>query len=250
MSAFPNAVEIRTLRLSETDPLDWAAVLDAEEEARASRYCVPDDRDRFRLGRGLLRTMLGFALGLAPGSFVFRTDRHGKPILPKPTGLAFNVSHSGDLVCVALGEAASIGVDVERRRSDIDPMALGFHVLTENELRSLEAADDRHAAFFDFWVLKEALLKGIGTGLLKDPRTIEISHGPGGRPLVRSAGTGPDVTQNWQFGPIAVPDGYHGALAFLPSDSMRIDASATGLEGRRTFEPQDRAPTLGVAGLP
>jgi 4'-phosphopantetheinyl transferase len=217
MNCVVDRIEIHTLRLSQTDLGDWTECLDASEEARAGRYVKPADRDRFRLGRGLLRTMLGKALGIAPGRLAFRADRHGKPILPAPCPLAFNVSHSGDLACVALGEAASIGIDIERRRQDFDPMALGFHVLTARELRDLELAEDRFFAFFEAWVRKEAMLKGIGTGLLKDPREIEISHGADGPRITHAANGGPDPTQGWQLRSIALPDDYHGALAVLHS---------------------------------
>lgn len=217
MSALLDRIELRTLHLSQTDEREWTGCLDAEEEARAQRYLKPDDRGRFRLGRALLRTMLGKALGVRPDSLSFRADRQGKPILPVPSAVAFNVSHSGDLVCAAVGEAASIGVDVERRRHDFDPMALGFHILAARELGDLAAADDRFTAFFDAWVVKEALLKGIGTGFLKDPRELEIRHGPDGLRVVHAAGAGPNPAAGWQIRPLALPGGYHGALAALPA---------------------------------
>ncbi|KQT68980.1 MULTISPECIES: 4'-phosphopantetheinyl transferase family protein [unclassified Aureimonas] len=215
MRPLPERIEIRTLRLSDSDPAHWAEALCEEERARAARYVRPEDRDRFRLGRGLLRTLLGAALGLAPAAVPLRANAFGKPVLGLPEGPAFNVAHSGDLVCVALGEARALGIDVERHRDDFDPQALGLHVLTEAEQRALARSDDPHRAFLRAFVLKEALLKGIGTGLLRDPRSVEITHGPDGRRIGPAEGE-PDVWEGWIFGDLEGLPGYHGAWALLP----------------------------------
>lgn len=224
MSPVAAGIDIRILRLSQTDPADWTGSLDAAERRRADSFLKPQDRDRFRLGRGLLRDMLGARLGVPGSAVVLGREANGKPRLDIPCGdtapnLAFNVSHSGDLVCVALGEAAAIGVDIERRRNDIDPSKLGAHVLTPRERQCLELSGDRCAAFFDAWVRKEALLKGIGIGLLADPRAVEILPSPDGLRL-RSTITGRnDPTRGWRLAAIPVPEGYHGALAVLPAGS-------------------------------
>ena len=99
-------------------PIDeW---LSPDERERAARLKVPDVAHRFRSGRALLRGLLGTYLALPPDSLRFRYNHHGKPALDGqngPDGLCFNLSHSGDLLVVALGRGREIGVDVEQVRA-------------------------------------------------------------------------------------------------------------------------------------
>ncbi|WP_056500741.1 4'-phosphopantetheinyl transferase superfamily protein [Aureimonas sp. Leaf454] len=211
-------IEIGSLRLSEADPDAFDHALDAAERARADRYVRREDRDRFRLGRGLLRRMLAAELGRSPASLRFLADAHGKPILDGPCPLAFNLSHSGDLVLAAIGRVAAIGIDVERRRDDLDLRAVGAEVYTPGEIAAIAAASPggRAAVFFDLWTFKEALLKGIGTGFVADPRSVEIRIGPDGARAASARRSDPDPCAPWRIERLSVPAGYHAALAVLP----------------------------------
>lgn len=88
-------------------------LLDPVERAR--EFLLPADRARFTAAAGLLRHAVRTHTGTNP--VVTRRcpdcDRpHGKPIVPG-TGLHVSVSHSGDLVAVAVTAAAPVGIDVE-----------------------------------------------------------------------------------------------------------------------------------------
>src|SRR5882724_585210 len=107
----------------------WAAAggwLDAGERGRRDLLARAEDRERFVTAAGLLRRVVAERLGVAPGAVtVDRTcpdcDRpHGRPVIPG-AGLEVSVSHSGDLVAVALVLGSSpVGVDVEALDPDPD----------------------------------------------------------------------------------------------------------------------------------
>lgn len=75
------------------------------------------------IGRGYLRLLLGKILQRPAKALRFEYGQFGKPRLaPNPeSGLEFSVSHSGDLVLIAVSNGRAVGVDVEMVRADIDP---------------------------------------------------------------------------------------------------------------------------------
>ena len=97
------------------------AVLDGSEQARAGRYRFSRDRNRFILGRGLLRLILGRYLGRSPQSLRFEYSAHGKPFVEGTSSdgsLQFNLSHSAGVALIAVAAGRRVGVDVERIRPE------------------------------------------------------------------------------------------------------------------------------------
>lgn len=119
----------------------------------------------------ILRQILATYLDTAPEALEFGYGEHGKPRLQNAGGPEFNLSHSGELLLVAVGEGRAVGVDVER----VDPRR------------------DRPPTFYEEWVRREARLKCLGIGLLgelpADPVAVEgIEVGPGYAAAVAVAG--------------------------------------------------------------
>jgi len=97
-------------------------ILSPEEQERADRFHFEVDRRRSVIGRGYLRLLLGEILDLPANKLQFEYDEFGKPSLIPDQGLPlqFNVSHSGDLVLIAITIGRAVGVDVEKIRTDLD----------------------------------------------------------------------------------------------------------------------------------
>ncbi len=172
--------------LSRSDEID--PILSAEERTRAGRFIFEADRRRFRAARWALRRILGERLGVPPAEVAFRILPGGKPALAPPfdgTGVRFNLSHSGDLLLVALADGREVGADVERAREDLDWPALSARFLPAGSVATLAAlapAEGR-AAFFRAWTLAEALGKAAGVGLaIHDERHRETLAALAARP--------------------------------------------------------------------
>ena len=88
--------------------------LTADERARAERFYFQKHRERFIVGRGLLRHILSRYLGKEPDQLRFCYNSYGKPALIEEAGaegLCFNLSHSHGLPSTpspADGKSASI----------------------------------------------------------------------------------------------------------------------------------------------
>ncbi|WP_322037458.1 4'-phosphopantetheinyl transferase family protein [Burkholderia cepacia] len=155
-------------------PAGDARVLSAAERARARDIDDAGGRARFVAGRTFVRRALGACIDGKPYCGEFVVGRFGKPRLPPPhASLGFNVSHAGDLIIAAIRPGGEIGVDIERRDRAIPPR-LADVVFNHDEQDCLSRCDDWRSAFLLGWTCKEAVLKCIGCGLLRDPKRIKV----------------------------------------------------------------------------
>jgi 4'-phosphopantetheinyl transferase len=155
---------------------EFADDLDPVELQRLEAYRRDEDKARFLLGCTIVRRLLATRLSLPAASI--RLDRtcpdcgkpHGKV---RADGAELSVTHSGDLVGVAISDRA-VGLDVEKVDPGIDVDGLAKISLADEEIASLAEYDatTRARAFTTYWTRKEAVLKATGDGLRKDLRTI------------------------------------------------------------------------------
>ncbi|WP_062207089.1 4'-phosphopantetheinyl transferase superfamily protein [Aureimonas sp. AU12] len=141
--------------------------LDREEEARAGRMATAELRARLRRRRRFLRAVLARYLGRAPEDVPLRTAPGGKPALADDSRLRFSLSHSGQVSVLAIGRT-ELGVDLEQRKPFDRLAEIAAHSCSPRECAEIAAAPHATAAFLDRWVVKEAILKCRGTGLVED----------------------------------------------------------------------------------
>ena len=188
-------------------------LLEASERRRHAAFRQAADRERFLLGRAALRLLLGAWLSVPPEAVPLPTGLHGKPHCPG--GPSFNLSHSGDLVLLALHPSRPVGVDVEALRPDVawEPVAQRLFTSVEQEALQACPAAERPGAFLDHWCRLEARLKARGLGLagLEALRAEDhqVSLAGDGSTTVRGA-----AESIWA---VAVPSGYRAAVAMAPA---------------------------------
>jgi 4'-phosphopantetheinyl transferase len=148
----------------------FAASLSPDEHHRAARFVFPEPGDRFMLGRGWVRSILSSYLAVEARDVVFQYGLQGKPYLAVPfaaSGLRFSVSHSAQLLLVAVGRGAEVGVDLEWARPLPEMGSMAARYFTPGECTWLSRLPParRRESFFLLWVCKEAVLKADGAGL-------------------------------------------------------------------------------------
>lgn len=181
--------------------------LTPDERARADRFRLDADRANYATARALVRALL------RPGepSVPFAAGAAGKPFLPGAA--AFNISHSRDLVALAIAPTpgAAIGVDLERNGRDwpVDDLIDRVCHPRERAHLALLTGDVRRGAFLTCWTRKEAALKAVGSGLVDDLPAINTQLAAE-RPLLAL----PCRLRIWSIPPPA--PGWHCALALWP----------------------------------
>ena len=166
----PGEVHVWRAALSNSHPAEFGAVLSPDEWMRARRFHFERDRSRYICGRGLLRTILGRYLEIDPRNLRFAEGAYGKPEL---TGLCsslrFNLSHSDDLMLLAVAHTRAVGVDLELMRENVPVETLADYYFEPEDawhLRLLPPAQ-RIWKFYEMWTSAEARLKADGAGISK-----------------------------------------------------------------------------------
>jgi 4'-phosphopantetheinyl transferase len=151
-------------------PPDIAAscrdVLDDGERARAAAFLSPRDRQRFTVAHGALRLLAGHEMGTRPAALTWVPGPNGKPELVPPwSGLHTSLSHSGDMIAVAISTGRPVGVDIQHLVPGLDPAALSARFFPPDEHAYVMAARDpgaRAGRFAQLWARKEAVVKAAG----------------------------------------------------------------------------------------
>lgn len=153
----------------------YLSLLDSTEIARMERFRFDADRERFLLGHGFLREVLGDYLHTNGASLNFERGPYGKPFLPG-SGVHFNMSDTKDAIAVVVSALADIGLDIETMARQVDHVNVGGHYFTPEEQRSISEADDGKRRFLEFWTRKEAVLKASGVGIMDDLRVLRVDQ--------------------------------------------------------------------------
>jgi 4'-phosphopantetheinyl transferase len=93
---------------------------------------------------------------------------HGKPYLPDYPEIQFNISHSGNLLLVAISPIGSVGIDIEQlkpRLRDFSGLVAKCFAPSEITYWNALPESEKAAEFYQFWTRKEAFVKAVGRGL-------------------------------------------------------------------------------------
>lgn len=167
-------------RLDENDIHVWkfpvvdtdVSYLSESEKALAIRFHFESDRNRFVVGRQAIRFLLSKYLSVNPAEIVITGEKGQKPVISSPAfPIHFNISHSRDLVLIAIG-GKQLGVDLEKIDPTFDYTALLEEHFSEAERKFIAVAQDPLKTFYFIWTRKEALTKAWGTGLLENLKEV------------------------------------------------------------------------------
>lgn len=177
-----------------TDDINTSVLNEQEQEMSPTR----------RAARALLRCEIARRTGKKPQEVIFTHNEHGKP---HAKGLHFNISHSGDSVCLAFHHAP-IGIDIQQRRPLPAMDKLAPRIMCAAQLERYRRADTPEDVFFTCWCVAEALIKLHGDTIWHATQYPFILHG--NRVELLSL---PDVRVEL-FTP---HPGYYGAVAYKNS---------------------------------
>ncbi len=209
-----NSVHVWSISLAQTQEkiLELRKILSSDESARADRFYFDRDRNRFIVGRVMLRKILGRYLEIAPEKLVFGYGSHGKPKIEN-SPFFFNLSNSSDLALCGVTYQKEIGIDVEyllRELKDAEAIAKRFFSAKESaEFLSLPL-EERQLAFFRCWTRKEAYIKAIGDGLSYSLSKFNVTLTPEAKLL--SVVTNPSEVDRWTLKELKPAKDYIAAI--------------------------------------
>ncbi|MGE5828644.1 MAG: 4'-phosphopantetheinyl transferase family protein [Micromonosporaceae bacterium] len=144
----------------------WDA-LDDGERARAGAFRGALGRQRFTIAHGTLRILAARELQTRPAALTWITGRHGKPELAPPwSGLHTSLSHSANMIAVALSRRRAVGIDIQHLVPGLDAVGLSARFFPPEEAGYVAAGGDanvRADRFAYLWARKEAVVKAAGS---------------------------------------------------------------------------------------
>lgn len=147
---------------------DLAELLSTEEQKRADAKYRAQERNRFILGRGALRSILGNYLNVSGDVLRFNQGEKGKPVIGN-TGLnlEFNLTHCEGMALLAVAKTIPIGIDLERIRARPLQLKVAQRMFSEEIYQELEQlpSDQLDLAFYQHWTELEARAKCEGAGI-------------------------------------------------------------------------------------
>jgi 4'-phosphopantetheinyl transferase len=213
-----SADEVHVWRASLDRPAaDYVILLSRDEQDRANRLRLEQLKRRFIVGRGTLRVILGRYLNAPPEKIKFEYHANGKPSLADgllQPELRFNLSHSEEIVLLAVTQKHEVGIDLEYLRSSLDAGKLANQFFSPSERIELEAlpADKRLDSFFSGWTRKEAYLKARGEGMTHPLDHFSVSMDCDKPAKLLDVKGDPRELSRWSFHTLAPAPGYIGAL--------------------------------------
>ncbi len=196
--------------LKEEQPLEeWLKLVPDFIQEQVLRYRFEKDRLRVLGGKLLIKNAIQSMANLELDQLQ-KTDK-GR-LFFKGVDFDFNISHSGDKVVLVFSETNRIGVDIELHRN------IGYENFVRNftpeEWDTIMSANDGKQQFFDFWAIKESVIKADGRGfevlsktsIRKDQKVTVCDN------------------KEWLIEPIKVEDGYSSCIAMDRAEAIELVA--------------------------
>jgi 4'-phosphopantetheinyl transferase len=172
---------------------DWASdrsILSAVEQRRLDTITHLDSKARFLAARCRLRRALAPMLAVSPQEVPLEIGPNGRPFLVGHR-LEFSVSHSANLVALALRHDGAVGIDVEAVNRPRPSQRLIERYFSESE----QALDP-----LIVWTAKEALIKARGQRVPEALKAIQLTRHDERWSIAGAGWTGWRVTTTRQHG--------------------------------------------------
>lgn len=149
--------------------------LTSAERVKRNRFQQQNDKDRFGLGRFLIRSILPKYQSNLPPLFELDFTSANKPFLPN-SNTQFNLAHSGNWVVLAVSNK-SVGIDIELVKPISDIEEVMKVCFDDSEIEAISNSVNSLKSFYKFWTRKEAILKTTGQGIATDLLAINVLEG-------------------------------------------------------------------------
>lgn len=220
---------------SETKYPHYWRILDQTEQQHANSIKNVQLHRRYVEVHARLRILLGDAVNTAPEQLRIQKAEFGKPYLVDYPDLTFNLSHTGNMMVVAIAYNCELGIDIEQCKPRENLAALVDKCFAEEEKSYWQdtPVPQQTQVFYRFWTRKEAFVKATGRGIALGLRQCVINpQNP--RELLRIP-DGYGQASEWLIKDIDLGESICGAVAAKSKDVNHIARMDVPLESLTTI---------------
>lgn len=193
--------------------------LSAEEIAKSEKFHFDKHRKQYLATRILVRCVLSlYKRSVSPDGWSFLKNEFGRPYIANAgysEKLFFNISHTENIVVLAVSKTEKIGVDIEwvaRKRKFIDLAKRFFSEVEAGELALLPQTQQTDR-FYEIWTLKEAYIKAQGEGLSIPLNSFYFQTPGQGHDKITFVDNKSIDPESWQFWRFNLYENYRLAIA-------------------------------------
>lgn len=162
----------------------FAETLSKEEMETAQSVSSSEKKREILASRYVLRHILSGFLPFLPKNIPIETEKEGKPFIINSGGtntsvsMHFNISHSGNVLLIAISKDQEVGVDVERKRKirNLSDTAAYLYPDEEQSMLSRFPEEEKNNLFLQIWTRREAAVKCLGLSIAKESDTFRIKY--------------------------------------------------------------------------
>ncbi len=125
------------------------------------------------ISQGFAKDKISEEYNIPKEDIIFSVSDRGKPYCKSHPYIYFSLSHSSNLVALAISDK-EVGIDIEKLRPAKD--SLINRVCTKNEIDTILHSENPHIKFTEIWTKKEAYLKALGTGIDRELTSIDTTN--------------------------------------------------------------------------
>jgi len=152
-------------------PANSYNILSVKERVQQQKFRLAKHRHQYFITRLVLRNVLSkYITSIKADAWVFTNNQYGKPRITNAIAAAsldFNISHTDNMIVIAIVCNTTVGVDVERINRQAEILQLAERVFTTDEIAKLRITPlaAQRECFFKLWTLKESYIKARGMGM-------------------------------------------------------------------------------------
>jgi len=139
--------------------------LSKAEIDKCNDYKFSADKEKYLIRHTALRTLLD-----KPDCYY---NNNGQLLIQNHDN-NISISHTNEHFAIALNQNKKVGIDIETIEILETPLENIKIFLTDEEAKYFQGHPNQNELFYKFWTAKEAILKAMGKGFLKDPKEIEL----------------------------------------------------------------------------
>jgi 4'-phosphopantetheinyl transferase len=209
----------------------YRSVLSAQEIQQHERFHFEKDKHSYLVSHALLRHTLSKYASVDASQWKFSCNAHGKPELVKRTtaldsgipALDFNLTHTDGLCACVVTLGKACGIDAENIHRTNRLSAVAQRMFADEELLILDENSDGQYQFFNFWTLREAYVKALGTGLAGSSKAYYFSVDTADMSAsINFRNSQQTESSNWQFNLYEPTKQHRLAVAFESAEPMSV----------------------------
>lgn len=224
-------IDLDTIRYK---PKTFLFLLSAEEIARCDQFVSQSNHYRYQVTHCMKRLILASYLDNDPQCLHFKLGKWGKPAIANQNALSlqFNISHSHNLILIAITAKDAVGLDVEYQAKKIPIESLAKLIFSPAEkisFSALKSQEEKEKAFFRSWTRKEAYLKAKGVGLMMEELSnifVDMSEFPSNEWIKVS----PLEKISWKLFPLHAGESYTASVVATAHQKNLFTYDANQLE--------------------